>query len=289
MNGAFRFALVLPGLLVTAMAPAQEARKLAVLDLKVEGGADAAVGSQLTARISELLGKRPGLTVMAPDDVRAVLEHESAKQLVGCDDDGCLAEIAGALGADVVVTGRVGKLDDAYALSVTAIDARSARALARVSETWRGDSIALLELAEPVVDKLMSEVPETLAGAIDVSGAIDGSRILIDEQVRGTAPAGQMGGIGIGAHYVTVVTDGYQPFERAVIVKQGQTTALAVQQEVDEPPFYSTWWFWTLAGGGVLAAGATAAVVGLVALGQQEGQTGVNVGVNAETAATGGR
>jgi hypothetical protein len=77
------------------------------MEMAVDGGADPQIGAQITARIAELLGRKPDVHVIAPDDIRALLEKEAKRQLLGCDQEGCLTEIVGALGADLVIKGRI--------------------------------------------------------------------------------------------------------------------------------------------------------------------------------------
>jgi len=289
--GALAWLALATGVLAAA-APAKDPppRRIALLDIALEGDVDPAIGTQLTSRYSELIAKLPDVVVISPDDVRALLQNEANKQLAGCTEDSCLAEVAGALGADVVVTGRVGRIGDGFAVSLTAVDARKVRSLGRANETWRGDSIALLELAGPMVDRLFAGDGAELTGTLEVSGALAGSRILLDDQVRGTAPAGQMGDIAIGAHWLQVVAEGRQPFARAIIVKRGQLTSIEVQQPAAEAtPFYASWWFWTAAAVAVIGTGgATAGVIYVLAT-QGGGRTGVNASINFDTVATGGR
>jgi hypothetical protein len=276
-------------LMILAASPVP--KQVAVLQMQVEGGLDAVIGNQLTARIAETVGKRQGHSVIAPDDIRALLEQESRKQLLGCTEESCLAEIAGALGVEAIVSGRVSKIEGGFAVSLSLVDARGARALAHVNETWRGESIALLELVVPMIDKLFAPKGATLTGTIEIEGAASGSRILIDDQVRGTAPAGQMGGIAIGARRLQVVEEDYEPFERWVVVKSGEISTVAVkQQPIASSAVYEKWWFWTAAAAGVAGAAVGAAVLlGGGSTGGPAGDTGVNVSVNADTAFNGGR
>ncbi|MCB9650195.1 MAG: PEGA domain-containing protein [Deltaproteobacteria bacterium] len=280
--------LVLAAALVGLVpAVAQAEQRIAVLETTVEGGADPVVGSQVTARLAEVLGARPGVKVMAPDDIRALLEQEANLQMMGCDDDSCLAEIGGALGADLLVKSRVTKLEKAFAVSLSAVDPNRAAAVGRSSQTWGGESIALLELVSAMVEVVLPEAPGPVVGAIELTGAEEGSQILVDDQVRGTVPAGQMGNIPVGGHLVRVVKDGYKPAERWVVVRRGRTTTVAAQQEaLESKPFYATWWFWTIAG--VAVAGAAAGTAVALSSGS-DSATGVNVSANADSAFTGGR
>lgn len=274
-------------LFVAAPAVADDTKKIAILEVSVEGGTDPVVGRQMTGRLAEVVGRRPGVKTIAPDDIRALLEKETEKQLLGCEDDSCLAEIGGMLGADVLVKGRVAKIEEGYSVTLNSVDARRATPLAHISEVWGGESIGLLDLVEPLVDRLFAP-NDSLVGTLEITGADDGSRIFVDDEVRGTAPAGQMAQIPIGARRVRVVSDDHVPFEQWVVVKTDRVTAVPVQQ-LDRPsgPFYATWWFWTAAAVGV--AGAAVGTALLLSGDDAAGATGVNVAVDADAAFTGGR
>lgn len=268
--------------------PAVAETRVGLLEMTVEGGTDPVISAQLTNRLAELLAARPDYKVIAPDDIRALLEREATLQMLGCDDDSCLAEIGGALGADILIKGRVSKLDSGYAVSLSAVDPVQAEVLGRASQSWGGASIGLLALMAPMVDLLLPVPGAGTVGAIEVSGAELGSQILIDDQLRGTAPAGQLGQITIGSHKVEVVGEGYAVLTRWVVVRKGEVLQLPVRQvELQTDAFYTTWWFWTAAAVAVAGA-ATGAAVGLGGSGS-DGATGVNISVNSDTAFGGSR
>jgi hypothetical protein len=282
-----RLALLAAFVLCAGSAPGASSKKeIAVMEMTADGGADPQVGAQITARIADILGKNPGVHVIAPDDIRALLEKEAKRQLLGCDGEGCLTEIVGALGADLVIKGRISKIEDGYGLSLSAVDAQRARAIGHVSETWKGESIALLDLVIPMMDKLLSEAPEKLVGSIEINGAASGSQILIDDQVRGTAPAGQMGNIPVGARRVRVVAGDYEPFDRWVVVKTNELVTVPVQQKAIPSSVIEKWWFWT--GLALLAGGAATGIYFATrgGSGGSAGATGVDVAVNTNDAFT---
>src|SRR5687767_9425454 len=98
--------------------------KIAILAFIVEGGASPQIGTQMTSRLADLVARRPGSAVISPDHIRALLEKETEKQLLGCSDDSCLAEIGLALGADILVKGRVTQLSDgAFGIAISAVRA----------------------------------------------------------------------------------------------------------------------------------------------------------------------
>lgn len=278
-------AMLLAALLHPTQAPAPAAPRYAVMRTEVGGGLDAAVGPQVAAKIAEALRERTGGEVISSDEMIAMLQHEKERAILGSckEGDSCLAELANALGADAIVAPRLSKLEGALLLSVSVVDAHTASVRSRVSETWGGESLLLLSLARPVVDKLLAGEPPPV-GVLDVVGAPPGARLILDGSVRGTAPAGQMGGVVVGAHRLEVQAEGMRPLTRWIIVERDQVLSVAVALEVDEAPFYATWWFWTGTGAGVVA---TAAAITGVALLMGGGQTGVAVQLNADQIFTG--
>jgi TolB-like protein len=104
------------------------------------------------------LDKHQSLKVLAGDDVKRMLDLESQKQAAGCDDDSsCLAEIAGALGADYVVTGQLGKLEKRLILTLNLFDAQKKEAVNRV--TVKADTLdGMPEQVESAVSRLVDPI-----------------------------------------------------------------------------------------------------------------------------------
>ena len=274
-------------LALAAQSPAPAGARSAVMTTEVGGGLDPAVGPQVAAKLAEALRQRTGAEVISSDEMVAMLQHEKERAILGnCkEEDSCLAELASALGADAIVAPRLTRVEGALLLSVSVVDAHTASVRSRVTETWGGESLLLLALARPVVDKLLAGDPPPV-GVLEVVGAQAGSRVVLDGNVRGTVPAGQIGGVVVGAHRLQLQAEGMEPFERWIVIEKDQTLSVAATQIAAETPFYSTWWFWTATAAGVVATGA--AVTGVVlALGV--GRTGVDVQLNADTTFEGAR
>jgi hypothetical protein len=108
------------------------------------------------------LRKLGGISVVSMDEVRAMLEMESERQLLGCSEDSssCLAEIADALGADVVVSGGIATLDGARVFSLRRIDQRRAAVTGQVEERLiAAGGEELLAAIGPAIEKLFPELP----------------------------------------------------------------------------------------------------------------------------------
>lgn len=100
-----------------------------------------------TAHFSTQL-QRLGLQVTAAEDIAAVIGLERQKQLMGCaDDSSCMTEIASALGADGIITGKLAKLGDTYACNIKIIDAKSGKSIALYSATAPSEGAVLEMLA----------------------------------------------------------------------------------------------------------------------------------------------
>jgi TolB-like protein len=122
-------ALLLAPALALAAPPAARP-KLAVLELKAGEGLSAKVAGTLTA-IVVADAARAGFQVIAQADIVAMLSFQKQRQQLGCSDDGCLAELAGALGADYVVAGEVARIGSRDHVALSLLDARKARVVAR--------------------------------------------------------------------------------------------------------------------------------------------------------------
>jgi len=74
------------------------------------------------------LRKLERVAAIGMDEIRDMLTHEENKRMVGCDDESCLAEIAGAMGVDELVTGSLARLGDASVINLRRLDLRKAEA-----------------------------------------------------------------------------------------------------------------------------------------------------------------
>ncbi len=99
----------------------------------------------------------PRFVVVGGSDISALLEQESAKQLVGCTDDSCLAEVGEALGADILAKTSLGAVGSSYLLSINLIDVTSATPMRRISARAGRDDDYLIEAAQKAVRAVLNE------------------------------------------------------------------------------------------------------------------------------------
>jgi hypothetical protein len=148
---------------VTCAVPTGAARALTVvlLPLTPLGEVDKASVALFTEALAGELRRRRGVSVLADSDIAALLGVEKRRQMTSnCSDAGCLAELGGALGADRVLHGTVGRVGGSLLVNLTALDARKARSTASVSERLQGaGDERFLDALPAMVDRLLAEPP----------------------------------------------------------------------------------------------------------------------------------
>jgi hypothetical protein len=109
---------------------ADERLTLIILDLQARN-----TDKDTAALVSEVLGtsfEKTGIfQVRTEADVQRALNLEANKEAFGCDTDSCLAEIAGAMGAQFVAHGTVGALGNTTLVTVSLYEHAKAKSLGR--------------------------------------------------------------------------------------------------------------------------------------------------------------
>lgn len=132
--------------------------KVAMLPLAALGGVSRETAQLLGDALAGELRKRPGVSVLTQSDVAALLGAEKTRQMLGCTDSGCIAELGGALGADRVVHGSIGRVGGSLVVNLSALDPRRAATMASVSERLRGaGEEAFLDVLPALADGLLAD------------------------------------------------------------------------------------------------------------------------------------
>lgn len=104
--------------------------RLLVLPLEARPGVDPKHVQVLTDYLFAEARRVPGYNIISQKDIEQMLSVEMRKQMMGCDDKSCLAEIGGALNAHEILFGTVGGLGAKdMVLSLTRVQPQSATAL----------------------------------------------------------------------------------------------------------------------------------------------------------------
>ncbi len=222
----------------------------------------------------ERLVKQPLPTRSDINRVTTIAERECT------GEEKCLATIGKKLGVEVVVTGTVGSLGDAYILNIKAIDTATARTLQRIqTDPLRGGPDDLIEGVRVAAYRLLA--PTQLHGALQIQSDLVGAAVELDGKAVGKTPLANLGVISkqtLGPHKLKVSAPGYAPFEETVDVRFQKVSQVVVRliasevvlgsgttTRVERQPFYSrTWFIVTAVVGAVVLGGVIGAQLGKV-------------------------
>jgi len=146
-------AILLTTLLLASPAYAAD-NGVAVLDIQGTG-VDPNLLPTLTEVLTVEIDSLGLYKVIAGRDVQAMVGFENQKDLLGCTDAACLAEIGGALGVDRIVASHIGKVGSTFVVNIKLINIRMADTEGRVYETVKGEVDALIDTIRRSVKKLL--------------------------------------------------------------------------------------------------------------------------------------
>jgi hypothetical protein len=112
------------------------------------------VSQELLTFVTEHLSQQltfEGLEVFPPANIAAVLGLERQKELLGCGDASCMAELASALGVDAILVGNLAKLGEVYQLDARLVSATDGKVVALFSKRVQTDTQLLDAMHEAAV------------------------------------------------------------------------------------------------------------------------------------------
>jgi len=146
-------------LVACAALPVRAAPPRTVALMGVTGGAgfdERAVGT-VEELLLVALQHTGRLRVTGQSDIARLVGFERRRQLAGCEDSSCLAELAGALGVDFVASADLGRLGELRTVTFKLIDVRTAEAVVRVARRVNDDA-ALPDALEDLAAEAVSEL-----------------------------------------------------------------------------------------------------------------------------------
>ena len=123
---------------VLAVTPAWAAQIVAY-DLKPIGSVKKELADSLSPVLINALSKREGMSVVSQSDIKALLALETDKQMMGCDQESCLADIADSMGAELLATSTLAKVGRDWVVSVTLLQVDGAKVLKRSTIKEKGE------------------------------------------------------------------------------------------------------------------------------------------------------
>ena len=257
--------------LLPAAAPAQPKPRIAVLDFTANG-ASRELASAAGGVAANELDRLGAFQVVTSEAIRSMLAFEKQRQMLGCTDAGCMAEIGGALGVDWLVSGRVtrlaahGGVPETWTLDLTLTSVKKGQREGSAIESARSEA-DLMGRTGKAAQRLVQKILAGRTGRLVVSAVETGAVVRLDDQVKGTTPL--RGGIVLpaGPHTLVVEKQGFVSFQKDVLIEAGKVVEEKAAL-VPSPDFVRAYesrqkklragaWIST----GVAAAGLTAAVV----------------------------
>lgn len=144
-----------------AAAPAKRL-KLAFMGVTPGAGVTADTANSVSRFVQAQLVGLDAYDVVGKDDISAMLGVERMKQLLGCADESeCMAEISGALNSERAISGDLSRVGDTTLFSLSLIDLKSSKPLARVARRIEGSGAEdrVLDAVGPAVFELVSADP----------------------------------------------------------------------------------------------------------------------------------
>lgn len=252
----------------------EQGGKVAVMPLK-ERSVKADIASSLTQVVAQEFKNFKGFSVISQDDIKAMLALESDKQLLGCDDVSCIAEIGGALGVDYLVTGTVGQVGDTFLVWLKLIDIRQAKVLNRVSESFKGEASDLLRATKFATYQLVG-LEHNGVGTLRVQLVPNDALLSIDAHRQVAVDSYKLGA---GRHSLLVEADGYQSSYLETYVEAGKINTLHITLEEVPTPWYAQWWAITTGSAVLLSVSAGTAIAVAMLLGDSTPATQGSVGI----------
>lgn len=142
--------------LVLLPAAANAKLKLAVLPTQFDESSAGKVPKLFDDYLLAAVQNAGDYEVIGQDDITALLGFEKQKDLVGCDDMSCIADIGGALGVDRLVVVKIAHLQNEWVSTAKLINIRDARVESRSSDFVSGDVRELLRAVPDIVRKLFA-------------------------------------------------------------------------------------------------------------------------------------
>jgi hypothetical protein len=227
---------------------------------------------ELVARLETLFRMELGrLSKQALPSRRDIERNITAEQQNCTGEEKCLATIGKKLGVDIVVTGTVGSMGNAYVLNIKAVDTATAKQVQRIqSDPLQGSPDELIEGVRVAAYKLLA--PSQLHGSLQVQTDIVGAEVKLDDKPLGKTPLPNLGVISklsLGKHKLQVQAPGYDPFDDEVdvhfqkvaraevrLIASKETIGSGKVATVHRNPFYTRTWFIVLVGAAALGLGA---------------------------------
>ncbi|MBL8910117.1 MAG: hypothetical protein JNM17_05360 [Archangium sp.] len=158
--------------------------KLVVLHFTGPGFEPAELASA-TDRVAAVLARRDVYELISAREIDTLLGVERQKQLMGCSESACMAELSGAIGARFVMSGALAKLGDSFQLTLTVLDTQRSQPVGRAVRLASGLGGVFDDLAVTVAQAAGLPPPPEPSRALPLVLLGSGSAALVTGGVLG--------------------------------------------------------------------------------------------------------
>lgn len=228
ISAALIAAFLIPFL--TADAKGEEKKKQTIVIWRLEaktGVTDKDIDS-ISGFVTAEAEKTSGLKAVGEADIKAVLEGEQKKQQCGAEATSCMAEMGAALGAELAMSGDLGRMGDYWILNLRLINVKTVVVVKRVGKQIKGDINSLIENLSSAVKELFG-IAVVHNGSLKVGGTPENATVFIDGREVGKTPLTKS--LPAGKYKVEVKESSFLPQTKEVDVKSGEETFIAVTLE----------------------------------------------------------
>jgi TolB-like protein len=133
---------------------------IAVTEFVSKGGVDQSKMDALSDMMANQIREMGPFKVIGKADILAALKLEEQKQLLGCADDSCLAEIGGALGAKYIVVGNISLFTNTWLLNLKLLDVEKIEVIKGVSRSITGAEDVFINALPQAAYELIQVIPD---------------------------------------------------------------------------------------------------------------------------------
>ncbi len=170
--GCLFIAALLGGATATAAGAARaEKIPIAVMEFSSKGGVEQEQMDALGDMLSTELRAMGPYRVIGKRDISTMLQLEEQKNMLGCDELGCISDIGGALGVRWVLVGNISRFGELYLLNLKLMDVERVEVARSVAHKVAGGQAALLDELGAAAGELLAG--SELAAAAAAAGAAD--------------------------------------------------------------------------------------------------------------------
>jgi hypothetical protein len=237
------------------------------MDLRGNDRIPVEILSGLSSQVAQELADLGPFKPISSQDIKQMLAMEAMKQMLGCDDSACLAEIGGALGADYMVGGSVMLLGESYLTQMQLMNIRHSRAENRVSREYTGGPKGLFDDVRVAAKLLVRDILAQESGTLNLRVSEEGATIKVDGTIVGVSPMPPFQVAG-GMHTVAAEKAGFILFRRDVAIVAEKESLLEAQlapsAEFRRQYQEEAGWTRTLAWTGIGVGGASLVLTGVL-------------------------